>query len=57
MNKKTHQQLHKELRDAFNAREFARKNKRMDDVAAADTLITELRGQLPSPKGTKMRWR
>ena len=54
---KTHQQLHKELRDAFNSRAEAEKLHRHKDFAKADALISELRGMLPPPQGTKPRWK
>jgi len=54
---KTHQQIHQELRDAYNAREVAMKLRRPHDVAMEDAKIAELRGELPPPKGTKRRFK
>jgi hypothetical protein len=54
---KTHQQLHKDLRDAFNDRAAAAKLKRYDEVEAADAKISVLRSKLPKPIGTKSRWK
>lgn len=54
---KTHQQLFKKLRDAFNERAAAAKLRRYDGVEEADARISVLRSKLPPPVGTKRRWK
>ena len=53
---KTHQQLHNELRDAFNERATAAKLKRHDEVEQANAKISVLRSSLSPPRGKKPRW-